>query len=163
MVSFWVLAAAWRWGDWKDFKAYYPTMLYISCLKLLYELFSHEVHYEWHLEPDFFLNYTGTIMLHTFFIYPLSAFIFLSTFPKLANISKCVHILKWTLIYFIVEALAYKTGRITYHDSWSLWWSLVFDLNMFLMLRLHYTHFIWSIPLSCLCTFFYLLYFGYLL
>ncbi|NQX69460.1 hypothetical protein HQN90_25340 [Paenibacillus alba] len=158
----WVLAAAWRWGDWKQFKQYYPTMLYISCLKLLYELFSHEAHYEWHLEPDFFLNYTGTVLLHTFLIYPLTAFLFLSNFPMTNTLSKMSHILKWTLMYIIIELLGYKLGRITYHAGWNGWWSLVFDLNMFVMLRLHYIHLLWAMLLSLLCTLFYLFYFGYL-
>lgn len=57
-------------------------MVYLACFQLLYEFFSHEKFYLWRLEPDPVFNYTSVVMLHTFCIYPLTAFLYLTRFPE---------------------------------------------------------------------------------
>ncbi len=160
-IALWTVWAAWRWGRWTQFPQCYPTLLYLSCFQLLYEFFSHEKFYVWRLEPDQLINYTGVVMLHTFCIYPLTAFLYLTRFPEV-EWKAAVHIAKWVLIYIGVEWVGYRLGYITYSHGWNCWWSLFFDVHMFLMLRFHHTKPVWSIPMTILSIFFYLILFGYL-
>lgn len=136
-------------------------MVYLACFQLLYEFFSHEKFYLWRLEPDPVFNYTSVVMLHTFCIYPLTAFLYLTRFPEV-EWKAAVHIAKWVLIYIGVEWVGYRLGYITYSHGWNCWWSLFFDVHMFLMLRFHHTKPVWSIPMTILSIFFYLILFGYL-
>ncbi|MUG72844.1 MULTISPECIES: hypothetical protein [Paenibacillus] len=160
-IALWTVFAAWRWGRWIQFSQCYPTMVYLACFQLLYEFFSHEKFYLWRLEPDPVFNYTSVVMLHTFCIYPLTAFLYLTRFPEV-EWKAAVHIAKWVLIYIGVEWVGYRLGYITYSRGWNCWWSLFFDVHMFLMLRFHHTKPVWSIPVTVLSIFFYLIMFGYL-
>lgn len=84
-IALWTVFAAWRWGRWIQFSQCYPTMVYLACFQLLYEFFSHEKFYLWRLEPDPVFNYTSVVMLHTFCIYPLTAFLYLTRFPEVED------------------------------------------------------------------------------
>ncbi|NTZ16072.1 hypothetical protein EXW96_00250 [Paenibacillus sp. JMULE4] len=88
-------------------------------------------------------------------------FLYLTRFPEV-EWKAAVHIAKWVLIYIGVEWVGYRFGYITYSHGWNCWWSLFFDVHMFLMLRFHHTKRVWSIPMTILSIFFYLIMFGYL-
>ncbi|CAM3740069.1 hypothetical protein [Paenibacillus lactis] len=124
-IALWTVFAAWRWGRWIQFSQCYPTMVYLACFQLLYEFFSHEKFYLWRLEPDPVFNYTSVVMLHTFCIYTLTAFLYLTRFPEV-EWKAAVHIAKWVLIYIGVEWVGYRLGYITYSRGWNCWWSLFF-------------------------------------
>lgn len=156
-IALWTVWAAWRWGRWTQFPQCYPTLLYISCCQLLYEIFSHEKFYVWRLEPD----PIPALLCCTPFAFILWLLSHLTRFPEV-EWKAAVHIAKWVLIYIGVEWVGYRFGYITYSHGWNCWWSLFFDVHMFLMLRFHHTKRVWSIPMTILSIFFYLIMFGYL-
>jgi hypothetical protein len=160
LISLWVLLASWRWGDWKNFKLYYPTMLYIALFNLLYVFFAHEFFHLWELKSDIG-NHTTTFLLHSFIINPFSAFLFLSNYPSKFK-SQILHTLKWIFLFLIVEWVGYKLGRIAYFNGWNFWWSVLFIMVMFPMLRLHYVKPVLTLFLSAVCTFVLLWKFNYI-
>lgn len=132
----WVLFSVWRWGDWKHWREYHATMLYISLCDILYYYFV-ETEHLWHYKGDSFISYRAADLLHAFITLPGAALLFLSNFP--ASLPKQIlHVLKWTAIFVSVEWIAGLAGMISYKHDWSLMWSIPFNLVMFPMLRIHH-------------------------
>jgi hypothetical protein len=160
-IALWAILAAIYWGDWKNFKKYYPTMLFVIAADLLYKIFALNNYHLWRIQKDYIINHITTYLLYVLITFSLSTFVFLSTYPTTLK-KQMVHILKWVFIYSVVEWIGWKFGRITYYHGWSIWWSIFFNVNMFIMMRIHYVNYLWAIPLSIICTFFYLLVFNYI-
>ncbi|RTE10617.1 CBO0543 family protein [Paenibacillus whitsoniae] len=159
-IALWAIFAALRWGDWKNFKDYYPTLLFVIACHLLYKVFAFDQHHIWRLQGEVFLNHLGAYLLHVFVILPMAIFVYLSTYP-VTWLKQCLHIIKWILIFVVVELIGWKYGRIAYHHGWTIWWSGLFNLNMFIVTRIHYKHYLWALPLGACCTFFFLIVFDY--
>ncbi|GAA4706944.1 CBO0543 family protein [Brevibacillus fulvus] len=126
----------WRWGDWRNWARYHPTMLYYAAGNLLYQYLTAN-HYLWRLLPDRFLNHTLTELLYTFLIFPGTALLFLGNFPASRG-GKWRHYVRWYLLYVGMESVFVLTHHIDYQYGWNLLWSALFDLIMFPMLHLHH-------------------------
>lgn len=112
-------------------------MLYIAVNNLMYTFLTYN-YYLWRIMPDFLFNQVATEVVYTICVFPLTAFIFLSTYPEGRGERQIIHILKWVLIYAGVEWIGGMFGGIKYQYGWNLAWSTFFDVIMFSMLRLHY-------------------------
>lgn len=132
-----VIFAAWRWGDWSRFRQFHATMLYIATMNLLYFYFTSDKPL-WVFQSTIGIPEHVLDVLHAFIVLPCTVMIFLSNFPK-ALTGKILLILKWVLIYVVLEYIGYHIGAIDYHNGWSIGWSILFVTVMFPMLRLHYT------------------------
>lgn len=159
-----VLVASFKWANWKEWERYYPTILYIIALNLLYKFFALSKFHLWKLSSqDFFFNsHMGIMVWHIFIINTLLTFIYLSNFPEEELKKKIVYILKWVLLFILIEILLLKSNHINYYHGWSLGWTAFFDLVMFSMLRLHYKKPLLAIVLSITNIFFYLVVFDYI-
>ena len=160
LLTAWVIVAAWKWGDWKNWDRYYPTLWYFTAMSLLYEFFANDYYRLWTLQPDFFFNHTTVVLIHTFVIYPLSGFIFLSNFPE-TRAKQIVHYLKWIFIYIFLEWIGMLYGYITYENEWALGWSFFFVIIMFPMIRLHFVKKFTALGISIFWTVFFLVIFEY--
>lgn len=135
-ITIWAITASWRTWNWERFHKFHATILYISVMNLLYILFT--MGYPlWRMEPELGFPFLVIDMLYTFIIFPCTAILFLSHYPKSVK-GQVYHYLKWILIYIIVEWIGSLFTRITYDNEWNLWWSLLFLVMMFPMFRLHY-------------------------
>lgn len=128
--------AAWRWADWKNWKQYQSTMLFIVSGGLLYEYLTRD-NTMWVFHHDLLYNNKLTVIVYAVITMPLNALIFLSRYPKEKG-KQFIYIGKWIAIYAIVELALQKYGRISYQNGWNFGFSVLFDLMMFPMLRLHY-------------------------
>jgi len=154
------LAAVCKWADWKHWKNYHPTLLYIAIGNLMYTFLTAD-YWLWRIQPDFLMNYVTVEVIYTLIIFPSSAFLFLSSYPEGQPVYKQVlHILKWVLIYVFVEWIGYHQNLISYQLGWSLLWSALFDGIMFPMLRLHYKKPVVAYSLSVFFAVSFLLLFG---
>ncbi|MBB3110180.1 hypothetical protein FHS18_002247 [Paenibacillus phyllosphaerae] len=127
---------AWRWADWRNWKLYHPTMLYITCGGFLYEYLTKD-QTMWMFHPDFLYNHTVTVVVYAVLTMPLNVLLFLSTFPPTLG-KQLRHFAIWIAIYGGMEWVMMITGRISYKNDWGLLHSLLFDLMMFPMLVLHH-------------------------
>ncbi|GGC76820.1 hypothetical protein GCM10007216_04170 [Thalassobacillus devorans] len=160
-ITIWVIVASIRWGDWKNWERYYSTMLYIASANLLYQFFAQKYFILWEVQEELFLNQSMVVMLHTFVINPLAAFIFLSNFPDRFR-KQIIHIIKWIIIFISVEWAGLNLGKITHSNGWNLGWSTFFVLVMLPMLVLHYKRKIWVLVVSVFFVLFYLYVFEYI-
>lgn len=147
-------------GDWKNWEKYYATMLYISVSSFIYEFISHSHFHLWELERGL-LNLMGVHLMHNIVINPLIGFVFLSNFP---NKSKDIifYYAKWIVLFWTVEWIASRLSIISYHNGWNIWWSFVFVIIMFPMIRLHYLHKLRALILSVIIATIYLFLFDFL-
>lgn len=137
-LGIWVIAAIWYKGVWREWEQYHSTMLFFSFMELFYLLIVEEHNYYlWRITPDLFITRVPMIWLYVFIIFPGTALIFLSKYPK--DVKKQIfHIAKWVAIYTLVEWVASVTGRIIYVNKWSLFSSFLFDILLFWGLGFHY-------------------------
>ncbi|MFZ5986810.1 MAG: CBO0543 family protein [Bacillota bacterium] len=128
--------AAWQKGDWKNWERYHSTMLFVAMSNLLYN-FIYFNHFLWQLKPDFLFNHVMGEMFYTFIVFPFSAFILLSNYPK--DLKKQVYrIAKFITVYILIEWIFLEYGRIVHKYGWNMWWSLAWDCMMFPIWVLHY-------------------------
>ncbi len=146
------------WGDWKNWRKYYPTILFFIMVDLLYNFlffnYSMWIFHETVFGENILNKHTYIVLIHFLFIYPMVIFIFLGRFPTKRK-HQVGWILVWTTIFIFREFINLQLGLITHHNGWNIWWSLIFDIVMFCILRLHFKNpmlamffsFIWVILL----------------
>ncbi|SHH77473.1 hypothetical protein SAMN02745823_00963 [Sporobacter termitidis DSM 10068] len=135
----------WKGGGWRRWKEYYPTMLYfyigdLACDILMYN------------RPlwafgQFSFNYPFLDLIITAFLYPSTTILFLTYFPEKRR-RQPLYLLLWAGIYSSVELIGYLVGDFKYFNSWNIGYSVLFNLVMFPMLRLHYKHQLLVWPVS---------------
>ncbi|WP_096187089.1 CBO0543 family protein [Evansella halocellulosilytica] len=125
-------------GEWKYWKTYHSTVLYVALGNLLYNFLTAN-YFLWRLDADFISNHTLTELLYTFIVFPATVLMFLHDYPE-GLYKQIIRILKWIFIYGVWEYVFSVTGRIEYQYGWSFWWSIAFLFVMFPLIRLHHTH-----------------------
>ncbi|NRD77137.1 hypothetical protein HPT25_06460 [Bacillus sp. BRMEA1] len=143
---FWIIISA-KYGD-RDWKKYYPSMLFAALANTLYEVLCYKYQL-WQMEPNG-LKYCIIPMLLLIMIgMPLSTWVFLSHYPFRSSTSrKILYVTFFILLFGILEYVSVKLGSITYHHGWNIGWSFLFDIIMFMMIRIHYSRPIIAILLS---------------
>lgn len=137
--------SCWRWGDWKNWKLYYPTILYIivgdlACNILTYDkpLWSYNI-------PPF--NHSLVNLFVMLFIYPCTVILFLSHYPEKIY-RQLIHVSLWVFVYISIECAVYFMGGYIYNNGWNLGWSFLLDSIMFPLLYFHYKKPLWVWPIS---------------
>jgi len=150
VTSLFVIIVVYFWGDWRNWKKYQSTMLYIALCNLLYNFLTAN-HFLWRLDADFISNHTLTEMLYTFIVFPGTVILFLGRYP--IKIKKQItHNVQWILIYIIWEGFFVLTKSIEYRYGWNIWWSLAILCFMFPTIRLHEKKPLLSYILSAIAT-----------
>lgn len=130
-----IIATAWKWGDWKNWSKYYSTILFYICNDIIVALIFYNYPL-WQLESPL-LKTTFSDLLITMLFFPAALLLYLPYFPN-NPIKKIKYIILWTLVFVFIEAISYASGYITYHNGWNVWWTALFDVNMLILLRIHY-------------------------
>ncbi|MEH7376146.1 CBO0543 family protein [Neobacillus drentensis] len=129
-----------KWGDWKNWKSYYPTFLFLMVGDLVYQFLFYK-HSMWEYVPiesdKSWAKHTHIAFLIMLIKYPATISMFLGNMPKAAW-KKLVFILFWTLLYTINEFTDLKLGVIMHKNGWNLGWSAFFSFVMFIVLDVHY-------------------------
>ncbi|WP_324255033.1 CBO0543 family protein [Bacillus sp. REN16] len=135
------LFVAMKWGDWRRWREYYPTILFFIVGDLLKNLLFHDywiwTYQETIIAKEILSNHTFISLLIMFVCYPCTTLIFLGHFPEKVW-KKLLWIMTWVFLFSIVEFFNLKyLHLIEHHHGWSLGWSILFNFVMFPMLRLH--------------------------
>ncbi|WP_282173854.1 hypothetical protein [Cytobacillus firmus] len=124
LYAFLWIFALWKWGDWRNWKMYYPTFLFYILGDFLYLYLLSDFYPMWTYDPqgiDEKVNLTNTHVSFSIMAvkYPVTILIYLYRFPGGKLIKKLLYILK-------------------YDNGWSLKWSILFNAVMFTILRVHH-------------------------
>lgn len=136
------VAVAWKWGDWKNWKNYYPTIAFWIIGNYLYDTLTCDKPLWLYYAPG--LNNTIIDLFWKFIIYPCTALIFLYRYPKSGIMPALKYFAFWILVFSLLEWILLVTGHFLYYNNWNLWWSIAFNSMMFPVLRLHQTHTSWA-------------------
>lgn len=129
------ICACYKFGDWRNWKNYYPTILFFILSNVACMLLTSN-HPLWLYESKI-LNHTFCDLFVCITIYPSTVMIFLPHLPS--KITKIfLHISIYVAIYIIAEFIAVKLGYFSYQNGWNIWCSLIFNYIMFPILILHY-------------------------
>lgn len=141
-ASLWFFAL-WKWGDWKQWERYYPTILFFILGDFLYLYMLSDLFPMWSYNPpevDGNIGITNTFVSLSIIIvkYPATVLIYLGKFPTEGWAKKILYYLFWVLIYAINEWTDMKFQLIQYFNGWNYWWSMLFNMVMFFILWVHY-------------------------
>lgn len=154
------LLAAWRFGDWRNWKNYYPTILFLISVDFGMSIFTYRYPL-WTFEKSLLVpNHTITDFFITFLGLSPVVFIFLSKYPyKSRFIWQIFYGICWVLLSTGIESLFKAADLITYHHGWSFWWSIIVWIFMFFGLRIHFSKPYWAWLLCIACIIFIKIYF----
>lgn len=130
------VALCWKWGNWRDWKQVYPSMLFMIMgnLTYIYLTYSKPLWQSGGILAIYpVLDVTQIVLL-----YSSTVILFFTFYAKMNTVIKRVlYIALWILIYSVLEFISMKTGRFTYHNGWNIWCSVIFNLLMFQIILLH--------------------------
>jgi hypothetical protein len=137
-MSLWVFLG-FKFGDWRNYKKYYPTIQFMALGDLIYCLVFYKKHL-WTLQSDILLfPYLDFITIITTFAF--SVLLYLTHYPHKGNyISQAVYIAFWVLLYTFLELALSFLGVITYDNGWILAYSLIHNIYQFIYLRIHHSN-----------------------
>ncbi len=154
MLSGILSLAAWRWGDWRHWRRYHATILYVVVCDLLYNVLAYN-HRLWVYQP----NHIGINLVAMFINYPCTMLLYLPHYPNGHRRKQLLYIAFWVVIWSVIEAIYRAIDGITYQNGWTFWYSVEFDVLMFIMSRLHLQRplltYILSVPITCVMLFTY--------
>lgn len=140
-------AACWKWGAWRRWREFYPTILYM----LIGNLTCSYVFYEYRLWIfDSFAGDTIMCLAIKDLIYPSAVILFLTHYPECFWKQFC-YITVWAAVNTFLEFIAFKIGGIHYDHGWNLFWSFILLEIAFALVRLHYKKplLVWLPSLAC--------------
>ncbi|MBT2680404.1 hypothetical protein J7E38_15440 [Bacillus sp. ISL-35] len=132
-----------KWGDWKNWRKYYPTVLFFILGDFLYMYLLSDLYPMWKYIPSPGDDHAGITNTHISFSimaikYPATCLAYLAHFPRHGLIKKILYYLAWVIVYFMNELIDIHFHLIKYFNGWNLWWSALFNSVMFLILKLHF-------------------------
>jgi hypothetical protein len=160
IVGIGTLFSAWKWGDWKNWRQYLPSIQYFIIGDMLYNLFTWNYPlWVYPNPPNIFPNHLSNNLFIMFVLYPSTLLILLYRFPKNNFIKQFLYILVWIVLWLIFEYFMVYLGLCVYSNGWSYTWSIIFVFMMVPMLVLHYKRPLWAYILSVPITVFLLYWF----
>lgn len=129
------LISAYKWGDWKNWKKYYPTMVFFGMGDLIYAT----VFYDkplWDFPTNFLVSPLDELLLIFGCFFP-TTLTFLSHYPKKA-FSQIAYNSMWIGIYMSLELINIILGTIEYYRGWNIGWSLLHNTIQFPLIALHH-------------------------
>ncbi|MET3695904.1 CBO0543 family protein [Bacillus oleivorans] len=134
------IIAAWKWGDWKHWRDYYPTILFLVIGDLLYQFMLHD-YSMWEFVPvglqQFNITHTHVAIMEMVFKYPSTILLYLGNFPN-SRFKRIAYIGLWVIIYSTEEWFKMMQGSMIHVNGWSMHWSILFNVVMFTLLAVHH-------------------------
>ncbi|WP_201715208.1 hypothetical protein [Rossellomorea arthrocnemi] len=132
----------WRFGNWKEFYSYYPTLLFFIIGDLLSQFLLYDYSmWEFRTITPFgdsiHLNHTLISLSKMVIQYTVTITIFIGRLPS-SKLGKLCWIILWTGIYGLTEGISHLLGMMTYHNGWHYGWDILFNLMMFTVLIVHH-------------------------
>lgn len=128
--------ACFIWGNWRNWREYYPTILYVIIGDFAYNFLFFNFSL-WEYEK--FLNHTFCDIIIAFTIFP-SAIILFFTFLPQKFLRRFLYILMWTVSNTALEYFCYVNGYLSYSNNWNIIWSAAVYFIAFIMVTVHFKH-----------------------
>lgn len=129
------LLACYKWGDWRNWKTYYSTILFLIAGDFIY-YFVAAAKPLWQYTTKLFPGNITTLII-ALIIYPCTVLIFLPIYPESGAIKKGCYITVWVCLYAFLEYLALKYNYMQHFNGWHFAYSVLFDYMLFPLLLIH--------------------------
>jgi hypothetical protein len=152
------------WGDWRNWKKYHSTILFLWFGDLLYNVLCHD-YIMWKYNESIFgqqllSNHTVISLLIMFVAYPASVLIYLGKFPTEKK-KILIWVLSWVTLFSGIEYINLRyLDLVSHHHGWNIGWSILFNLILFTILRLHFKYPITALLIAIPIIFFFVFYFN---
>ncbi|WP_423409079.1 CBO0543 family protein [Heyndrickxia sp. MSNUG] len=113
--------AAWKWGDWRNWKKYQATILYMMYFSAVYEILCYNFpiwRFEYDRSVPFLVNHPLTPIAISLILYPSIILIFLGRYPNGSWKKKLGWQILFVFLFSLSEFIIFKSGKITYHNGW---------------------------------------------
>lgn len=137
IIAIILILLCYKWGDWKNWKLYYSTIIF-SFAGVLTENIIRDEKKLWLIHGSFWSDTTADYFISCF-IFPCIIIIFLSNYPKGIK-RQIMYMLLFEISLSLIECITYINKGIFYYNGWSLMWSVFLYIGMFPLFRLHYKH-----------------------
>ncbi len=137
-------AACYKWGAWRNWREYYPTILYAIIGDLAYNFVFHD-HTLWLYDGLF--NHTTMDIIAALLMFPSIIILYLTHWPK-SNALKALYVLSWAAANTLFEYLGFILGLFSYGHGWNILWSFGLLIGAFVMVRVHFRKPLLSWPIS---------------
>lgn len=134
MASIWIILA-YKWGDIKNWRKYYPTMLFFCAGDLIYNVVFAQKRL-WGFETGLLVPSINEIFV-IFTIFFSTTLLFLANYPEKLK-HQVVYIILWVAVYMAIEVFTTSIGMQKNYNGWNLWWSLLHNAIQFPLLALHH-------------------------
>lgn len=139
---FWITILL-KWGDWRNWKRYYSTFLFFVLGDFIYLYLLSDYYPMWTYVPSPGDRELGITSTHISFSvmaikYPATCLAYLYNFPEHGLLMKVVYYIGWVSLYFVNELVDLHFHLIKYYNGWNIWWSVLFNSVMFLILKIHF-------------------------
>ena len=147
-AALWI-PATYKFGDWKNWSKYYPTMLFMGMGSLIYNV-TYKNKILWSLNPGA-INPIFSELFVIFTVFSCTVVIFLTHFPN-TLIKQFKYITLWVLIYITIEVIMLNIGMQYNSNGWNIWWSLLHNYYQFPLLAIHYKkpYLAWGLAITTL-------------
>ncbi|MBM7570872.1 CBO0543 family protein [Aquibacillus albus] len=136
LINVFFLIAALIWGDWRNWRKYYPTILFFIIGDFLYNFLLYKKSM-WIFHDMILPNHTIITLLAMAVSYTATVLIYLGKFPEDWK-KRSLWFLLWFGIYLSIEIVNSNLGFITYHNGWNIGWSALFTGIIFIILPIHH-------------------------
>lgn len=124
-------------GDWRNWKLYYPTILFYWCGDLIYNVVFYKKPLWTFTNPIMCHHITDFLSMAT--VFTCTVLVFLPKYPK--GLFKQIKYLSfWIFIYSFIEWIFVLMKGITYENGWTLGYSIIHNVYQFILLRIHHTN-----------------------
>lgn len=139
-----------KWGDWKNWKSYYGTILFLDFGDMTYNyVFQHKPLW-YHVSP--ILSTKQIEFLFLYIIYPCILLLMLPYYAKPKSLKNyIIYTLSWIISFSAIELVFYKLGFILYMNGWNYYLSVLFYFLLAPIMILHHFKPLWAILVSALC------------
>lgn len=143
------IVLAYKIGGWRNWRLYYPTILFFWCGDLIYNVLFYNKPL-WKFENHVF-SHQLTDLICIFVVFTCTILIYLYHFPKTLR-KQVLYVAFWVALYSTIEWLFHIQGGITYHNNWGIKMSIIHNIYQFLLLKIHHHNPIlaWSLALLIL-------------
>jgi hypothetical protein len=135
ILAFIFIVSAYKWGDWKNWRKYYASMLFFGMGDLIYILVFHDKPL-WKFVTDY-LVYPLNELFVIFTIFFSSVLIFLTNYPK-KLFHQTLYNAFWISLYMLIEIFTINVHMIEHFNGWTIWWSLLHNTIQFPIVALHH-------------------------
>jgi hypothetical protein len=152
-----ILVLTWKLGDWRNWKQYYPTILFWALGNTIYCYLTFDKPL-WKFTTNIPSSLANIIM--AVIIFPCVSLLFLPYFPRNSLVKKLLYIFLWVFLFSFIEWWALQIQHFAHFNGWNFTYSVIFNLGMFTLLQIHYKKPQWAWLVSIITGIFIMTYFS---